>query len=69
MRGKIIDVVLNLAVEANRGLSIKECEILAAVTQLIDDSAEACLEYMYESDRPVPPDKSSQTEEKHGKLG
>ncbi len=66
---KIVEVVLNLAIEANRGLSAEECEVLAAVTRLIDENADACLEHMYESARPKPPDKSSQTEEKHGKLG
>lgn len=59
---KIVDVVLNLAIEANRGLSAQECEILAAVTRLIDESADACLEHMYESPRPKPPDKTTPTE-------
>lgn len=31
---KIVEVVLNLAIEANRGLSAEECEVLAAVTVL-----------------------------------
>ena len=55
---KIIEVVLNLAIEANRGLSAEECEVLAAVTRLIDESADACLEHMYEA-RSEPPDKPS----------
>ncbi len=59
---RIVEVVLNLAIEANRGLSAEECEILAAVTRLIDESADACLEHMYESGRPKPPDKSKPTE-------
>lgn len=54
---KIIEVVLNLAIEANRGLSAEECEVLAAVTHLIDESADACLEHLYESATPEPPDK------------
>lgn len=61
---KIIEVVLNLAIEANRGLSAEECEVLAAVTRLIDESADACLEHMYESARSEPPDKPSSTEQK-----
>ena len=59
---KIVEVVLNLAIEANRGLSAEECEVLAAVTRLIDESADACLEHMYESARTDPPDKTSSTE-------
>ena len=59
---KIIDVVLNLAIEANRGLSAEECEVLAAVTRLVDECTDACLEHMYESKVPIPPDKSSSTD-------
>lgn len=60
---KIIDVVLNLAIEANRGLTSEECEILAAVNRLIDESAEACVEHLYESaPPPEPPDKPLVTE-------
>lgn len=59
---KIIDVVLNLAIEANRGLTAGECEILAAVTRLIDESADACLDHLYENASQLPPDKPPSTE-------
>lgn len=57
---KIVDVILNLAIEANRGLSAEECEILAAVNSLIDECAEACLIHLYES---KPPEKPPSTNE------
>ena len=52
---KIIDVVLNLAIEANRGLTAGECEILAAVTRLIDESADACLTISMKTPVSFPP--------------
>ena len=57
---KIVEVVLNLAIEANRGLSAEECEVLAAVTRLIDESADACLEHLYESESGYPRQPSTE---------
>lgn len=54
---KVVEVVLNLAIEANRGLSAEECEVLAAITRLIDECAEASLDHLYENNHPESPDK------------